>query len=160
MENQTTKTAAQLVREAIKETGMTLKQFAPLVGKTPQALSTQLNSGNMSAENWRKMARAAGYEVRMVRISKDPIQRKSQGPRIRRMVDGVFYDTHRANTLSRPVPNGIFINQLFKDDNGLFFISSYCESDPKCSYVIPLSPELAKNFMKIHSPFMYQEDEA
>lgn len=67
IENQESMTACQLIKAALKLERLHQKDLAERIGKSTPALSTQLNSGYMSAEEWRKMADALGYEVIMRR---------------------------------------------------------------------------------------------
>lgn len=67
MENQQEMTVCEIVKAALKERGMKQKDLAAKIGKSTAALCTQLNAGYMSAEEWRRMAKAMGYRVIMVR---------------------------------------------------------------------------------------------
>lgn len=67
IENQESMTACQLIKAALKLERLHQKDLAERIGKSTPALSTQLNSGYMSAEEWRRMADALGYEVIMRR---------------------------------------------------------------------------------------------
>lgn len=71
IEKQSTMTANEMIAEAIRERGLTQKQFCALVGKKPANLSTQLRSGYMRAEEWRTYAKALGYNVVMIPIQQE-----------------------------------------------------------------------------------------
>ena len=64
--NQQEMTVCEIVKAALKEKGVKQKQLAEMIGKSAGSLSTQLNAGYMSAEEWRKMAELLGYKVVMV----------------------------------------------------------------------------------------------
>lgn len=68
IQKQATMTANEMIAEAIRERGITQKQFSILVGKKPANISTQLRKSYMSAEEWRKYAKALGYNVVMIPI--------------------------------------------------------------------------------------------
>lgn len=67
MENQKDMTVCQIIKAGLKEQGMKQKDLAAKIGKSTAALCTQLNAGYMSAEEWRRMADAMGYDVLMVK---------------------------------------------------------------------------------------------
>lgn len=71
IQKQATMTANEMIAEAIRERGLTQKQFSVLVGKKPANISTQLHSGYMRAEEWRTYAKALGYNVVMVPIERE-----------------------------------------------------------------------------------------
>ena len=67
IENQESMTACEMIKTALKQERLHQKDLAERIGKSTPALSMQLNSGYMSAEEWRRMADALGYEVIMRR---------------------------------------------------------------------------------------------
>ena len=66
MYNQQSMSVCEIVKAGLKERGLKQKDLAAMIGKSTGALSTQLNSGYMGAEEWRKMAQAMGYKVVMI----------------------------------------------------------------------------------------------
>lgn len=66
MYNQQDMTVCQIIKAGLKERGLKQKDLAQRIGKSTPALCTQLNSGYMGAEEWRKMAQAIGYKVVML----------------------------------------------------------------------------------------------
>ena len=69
--NQSEKTVIEMIREAMREKHIKQYQLAEMMGKSRGALSNQLNTGYMSAENWRKIAELLGYKVIMVPADKE-----------------------------------------------------------------------------------------
>ncbi len=150
METNTNKTVAGMVREAIAANGWKLKEFAEIVGKSPAALSTQLNTNRFSAEEWRRMARLAGYDVVMVPVRETQGPRVGHSPRIKRMVDGVVYDTAKADAVCwMKGPDG-WARELYTTSDGSFFLSHFDTTMNIEGFITPVSFEQAQRFIKIY----------
>lgn len=150
MDNQENKTVAQLMREAIAEHGWKLKDFAGIVGKSPAAMSTQLNTNRMSAEEWRRMARCAGYEVVMLPISEIPGRALGHGPRIKRMVDGITYDTSKADAVCWTRDPDGWARELYTTEDGTFFLAHFHTAEDIPGFITPVSGDLAKRFTDLY----------
>lgn len=138
----------KIIRQLIKLHGYTLREFAPLVGKSQAALCTQLNSGYISAEEMRFMASKLGYTVQLIKDDGKPDRVPPYGHRAKKTVSGVLYDTDEAEAFCKAysVP---FIHQLFKTAEGDYFIVVYEdrsreESQPRA--IIPMTEDEAQQF--------------
>lgn len=150
MNTNTTKTVAEMMREAIAANGWKLKEFAEIVGKSPAALSTQLNTNRFSAEEWRRMARLAGYEVVIQPVSAPPVRRSGHAPNIKRMVDGVTYDTAKSDALCWMRDADGWARELYATEDGTFFLAHFFTLDDIPGFITPVSGDLAKRFMELY----------
>lgn len=143
-------TVAEMMRQAVAANGWKLKDFAEIVGKSPAALSTQLNTNRFSAEEWRRMARLAGYEVVMQPVSAPPARRSGHAPNIKRMVDGVTYDTTKADAVCWTRDADGWARELYTTDDGTFFLAHFFVHEDLPGFITAISPELAKRFVELY----------
>ena len=150
METNTNLTVAEMMRQAIDANGWKLKDFAGIVGKSPAALSTQLNTNRFSAEEWRRMARLAGYEVVMQPVSAPPARCSGHAPHIKRMVDGITYETSKADAVCwMRDPDG-WARELYTTDDGSFFLAHFHTAEDIPGFITPVSFELAQRFTDLY----------
>ena len=76
IENQESMTACQIVKAILKQERLHQKDLAERIGKSTPALSTQLNSGYMSAEEFRRMADAAVKQPNNCQLATAPEARR------------------------------------------------------------------------------------
>ena len=150
MEPNTDMTVAEMMRQAIAANGWKLKEFAAIVGKSPAALSTQLNTNRFSAEEWRRMARLAGFEVVMQPVSALPMRRAGHAPNIRRMVDGITYDTTKADAVCWVRDADGWARELYTTDDGAFFLAHFFTLEDIPGFITPVSFELAQRFIDLY----------
>ena len=96
------KSMSEILRDALEAKGYSQREFAKKMGWTPQNFSQRLKKNSFSAEEWRKMAYMLGYEVRLVELESGiefESRRKGHGRRVRQVIKGVLYDTHKADML-------------------------------------------------------------
>lgn len=146
IDNQNEMTVPQLIRAALKENGWQLKDFAAKVGKTPGALSAQLNSGSMSAEEWRRMASLAGFEVVMRRVDTSPRLRTGIAPRTHRVINGEVYDTARADAVCHRGDGIGWYSELYRRDDGRYFLIHAHERLEVIPSLVPITDTLADQF--------------
>ena len=96
------KSMSEILKDALDAKGYSQREFAKKMGWTPQNFSQRLKKNSFTAEEWRSMAYKLGYEVRLVELESGiefESRRKGHGRRVRQVVNGVLYDTHKADML-------------------------------------------------------------
>ena len=124
------KSMSEILKDALDAKGYSQREFAKKMGWTPQNFS-------FTAEEWRNMAYKLGYEVRLVELESGiefESRRKGHGRRVRQVVNGVLYDTHKADMLCGDFyRDGIneYIDgmafELYVDCFGRFFVARYTD---------------------------------
>lgn len=56
-------TASEVIKRLLDEKGITQKEFAGMIGKSPAAFCNQLRQGYMGASDFQKMLSILGYEI-------------------------------------------------------------------------------------------------
>lgn len=140
---------SEMINEAIIAKGMKKKEVAYKMGWTPQNFTNRLRLNTIDAEEWIKLAKILGYEVQMVDMESGRAlkqRRPSSGPRVMQMIDGIKYDTEKADSICRSpkLYGGWF--ELFKDiQTGNFYTVAYLETG-KSACMALISAEDAKRF--------------
>ena len=90
-----------MVRAALAGAGKTQKELAEHMGWTPQNLSGRLKNNSLTFDELSKALHFAGYEVSMSDASGAglPELGNSTSPAVAQTVDGVRYDTRKAESL-------------------------------------------------------------
>lgn len=131
------KSMSEILKDALDAKGYSQREFAKKMGWTPQNFSQRLKKNSFTAEEWRNMAYKLGYEVRLVELESGiefESRRKGHGRRVRQVVNGVLYDTHKADMLCGDFyRDGIneYIDgmafELYVDCFGRFFVARYTD---------------------------------
>ena len=131
------KSMSEILKDALDAKGYSQREFAKKMGWTPQNFSQRLKKNSFTAEEWRSMAYKLGYEVRLVELESGiefESRRKGHGRRVRQVVNGVLYYTHKADMLCGDFyRDGIneYIDgmafELYVDCFGRFFVARYTD---------------------------------
>ena len=65
---ETGKSMSDILRDALEAKNYSQREFAKMMGWTPQNFNQRLKKNSFSAEEWRKMAYMLGYEIRLVEL--------------------------------------------------------------------------------------------
>lgn len=131
------KSMSEILKDALDAKGYSQREFAKKMGWTPQNFSQRLKKNSFTAEEWRSMAYKLGYEVRLVELESGiefESRRKGHGRRVRQVVNGVLYDTHKADMLcgdfyrdgTNEYIDGMAF-ELYVDCFGRFFVARYTD---------------------------------
>lgn len=120
--------ASEIVEDAIRAKGILKKEAAGLIEMHPNTLVRKLSENRMKAQEFIDLLERLGYTVSLVDTKENTelkARRRGSGPRVRRMIDGVFYDTRNADAVCRTeIENGWYI-ELYQDDDGRYFAVHY-----------------------------------
>lgn len=131
------KTMSEILKEALDAKNYSQREFAKIMGWTPQNFSQRLKKNSFSAEEWRTMACKLGYEIRLVELESGiefEGRRKGHGRRVKQVISGVLYDTYKADALcssffqdgQNEYTDGMAF-ELYVDSFGRFFVARYAE---------------------------------
>ena len=128
----------------------TQKELAEHMGWTPQNLSGRLKNNSLTFDELSKALHFAGYEVSMSDANGAglPELGNSTSPAVAQTVDGVRYDTRKAESLcsNKAVMFEDFYVELFEDAAGNYFTVLYQLSGCQHHTITPVSPYIAKQF--------------
>ena len=120
--------ASEIIEEVLQSRGVLQKEFAEKVGQLPKTLSKKLSANKLSAQELIDYADELGFEVALVDRagnSRLTVRKRGTGPRVKKMVNGVVYDTQKSDALCHTdVENGWYM-ELYRDAEGRLFAVHY-----------------------------------
>ena len=133
-----------MVRAALAGAGKTQKELAEHMGWTPQNLSGRLKNNSLTFDELSKALHFAGYEVSMSDANGAglPELGNSTSPAVAQTVDGVRYDTRKAESLCS---NKVV---MFEDATGNYFTVLYQLSGCQHHTITPVSARAAQQFLE------------
>ena len=147
--------ASDMIRYALVSAGKTQRELAEFMGWSPQNLSGRLKNDTLTFDELTKALSMAGYTVKMVSSSgaELPDLGNSSSPRVVQMVDGVTYDTSKAESLctSKAEHSDEFYMELFKDPSGVYFLAYYQLWEGGDNHISPMSKGASKKFWARYS---------
>ena len=146
-------TAADIIRDALKAKDWPQRELAAKMGWSPQNLSGRLQKNSLSAEEWRKAAAILGFEIKMVEIDSNEelrTRKRGTGPRVRQMVNGVIYDTFKADALCHTLWTDGWFMELYKDEEGRYFVAHYTDWKDGVNHISPCGSEDARKLYEEH----------
>lgn len=142
--------ASDMVRAALSAKKRTQKELAEFMGWSQQNLSYRLKAGTLTFDELAKALSFAGYEVKMVEATGEELPElgNSSSPRLVQMVDGVTYDTSRAESLcsSREATGDEFYMELFKDPSGAYFMAYFQLWEGGYNSISPMTKSASAKF--------------
>lgn len=155
---ETGKSMSEILKDALEAKNYSQREFAKMMGWTPQNFNQRLKKNSFSAEEWRKMAYMLGYEVRMVELESGiefEGRRKGHGRRVKQVINGVLYDTYKADALcsdffqdgEHEYTDGMAF-ELYVDSFGRFFVARYVEWENGTDSITTVGKEEAGKLYK------------
>lgn len=152
------KSMSEILKEALEAKGYSQRSFAKKLGYTPQNFSQRLKKNSFTAEEWRSMAYELGYEVKLVEMESGiefESRRKGHGRRVRQVINGVLYDTYKADMLcgdffkdgASEYTDGMAF-ELYVDYFGRFFVARYTEWENGSDSITTIGKEEAGKLYK------------
>ncbi|MDE6839598.1 MAG: hypothetical protein K2P49_01895 [Oscillospiraceae bacterium] len=141
-------TVSEIVKGYLKTEKMTKAELCRRMGWSSQNLSGRLNRNSFSAEDWRKVMEAMGYELRIVKPGSSSGLRLPAGPRVRKMEGKIIYDTATSEPLcnTRVDEDDLMFQELYRDQMGRYFIVSYAMWEGGVHQVTPIGRADARTF--------------
>lgn len=144
-------TPAEVVKDLISRSSMQQKDVAEKMGWTEQAISNKFRRNSLSAEEYLKMLEILGYELKIVESETSEevfTRRKGVGSRLKMMVNGIKYDTYKADALCHSDENEDIFYELYVDQEGRYFVAQYVNWDGGVNSISPIGAEDAKRLIE------------
>ena len=145
-------TAAAMLADLLEQTGTSQRKLAESLGISPQLLNNRLRKDTFPAEDWLNAVWTLGFDIKVVPRDGVEVKRKARGsgPRVSQMVDGVVYDTEKAEAIcnSKGTHGDQLFMELFKDPEGRFFVVYYQLWEGGRNSISPVSKVGARLFQK------------
>ncbi len=140
-------TVSEIIEAYLKSERMTKRELCERMGWSSPNLAGRLKRNSFSAEDWRKVMEAMGYELRIVKPGTVG-GRIAVGPRVRKMEDKVLYDTGSSEPLcnNRVSEDDMMFQELYRDQMGRYFVVSYAMWEGGIHQITPIGPEDARSF--------------
>lgn len=140
-------TAHRLIRQACVQRSKTQGELASSIGVSPKVLSEQLISGRIPFGRFSQILAELGYEVKVEPLGGGvPVEPQMRGisKDIRQMVDGVVYDTRKADAVCHTSEQSGWYNELYQDQEGRYFVVRNSLWNRENSYIRPCLEKEAK----------------
>ena len=147
-------TASNMVRSALIRAGKTQGELADYMGCTKQNISDRLKRNTLTFDELSKALGFCGFTAKLVddQGREVPNLNNSTSPRVVQMVDGVTYDTSKAESLcdDKAQRSEDYYSELFQDASGAFFVVHYQVWEGGKSTITPVSKNGAQRVYKLY----------
>ena len=144
-------TAAEICKDLIERSALQQKDVADKMGWTQQSISNKFRRNTLTAEEFRKIIEILGFDIKIVvnETSEEiKTRRKGVGERLQLMVNGVKYDTYKADAICHSDDSEEIFYELYQDIDGRYFVAQYVKWDGGVSSISPIGKEDAEKLMK------------
>lgn len=144
-------TAAEICKGLIERSTLRQKDVADKMGWTQQSISNKFRRNTLSAEEFRKIIEILGFEIKIVvnETSEEiKTRRKGVGERLQLMVNGVKYDTYKADAICHSDESEDIFYELYQDIEGRYFVAQYVKWEGGVSSISPIEKKDAEKLMK------------
>ena len=124
--------ATNLILTAIKKRGATQKRLADVLGISPQNFNKKLKNDTLSAKDFFIVIEALGLDVSFHdKGTGEEIKERKTGvlPRVLMVVDGIKYDTFKADALCHTETLNGWMMELYRDFRGRYFVVHWTDWD-------------------------------
>ncbi len=153
-----TMTAKEILEAVLRDTGTSKSAAAAKIGLLPQAFSSRLRMKTLRADDFLELMEALGVEVTYtIKETGEAIRIRipGAGRKVRKMVNGIIYDTSASSALSNNFySDGLneytdgMARELYKDSENRFFFAEYSTLDGVKDRIIPITANDAAEFIK------------
>ena len=144
-------TPVEVIKDLISRSSMQQKEVAARMGWTEQAISNKFRRNSLSAEEYLNMLEILGYELRIVESDTSEevfTRRKGVGERLKMMVNGVKYDTYKADAICHSDESEDIFYELYVDQEGRYFVAQYVNWEGGVNSISPIGEDDAKRIME------------
>ena len=124
--------AAELLVNAIESRGAKNKDVAAVLHAKTSTFSKHITQNCLKAQELVDAAEYLGYKVVLVDTKDNKeleLKQRSSGPRVRKQIEGVVYDTSRASVICRTEKKDGWWLELYQTEGGEYFVAHYTEWD-------------------------------
>ena len=142
---------SEIIKQAMAEKGVQQKDVAAHMGWSPQNFANRLRNNTVDADEWVEIAKFIGYEIKMVGSDGVTMEEKKKGigQRVTQMVDGVIYDTDKAEAICHTNEFADSFFELYKRNDGSMFIVLYAKWMHGAGTIMPVEDSDAERFISI-----------
>lgn len=148
----------EILEAVLRDTGTSKASAAAKIGWLPQTLSNKLRMKTMRADEFLELMEALGVNVTYTLKETGSVVRvriPGAGRKVRKMVDGIVYDTAASSALSNNFySDGIneytdgMARELYKDNENRFFFAEYSSLEGVKDRIIPITANDAADFIR------------
>lgn len=141
---------SEICKDLISRSGYQQKEVAEKMGFTQQSFCNKLRRNSLSADEFIKLIGIIGYEVKIVEVTTSEevrSRRKGVGKRLQMMVNGVRYDTAKADAICHSDESEDLFCELYQNDDGTYFVAQYVTWDGGVSSITPIGYDDAQRII-------------
>ncbi|MCX4355898.1 MAG: hypothetical protein OSJ43_06690 [Oscillospiraceae bacterium] len=148
----------EILEAVLRDTGTSKAAAASKIGWLPQTLSNKLRMKTMRADEFLELMEALGVSITYTLKETGTAVRvriPGAGRKVRKMVDGIIYDTAAASAISNNFySDGVneytdgMARELYKDSDNRFFFAEYSSLEGVNDRIIPITANDAADFIK------------
>ncbi len=150
--------ASDIIVDALEANGITQKELADQMGKNYKTLARWISENRLTAQRFVDIAAELGYAVVLVERNcgeELKVRVRGTGPRVRRMVNGITYDTAKADALCHSdVEDGRYM-EVYRDQEGRYFIVHYSLWQKEAHTITPCGEEEARHLAEKYSDSLF-----
>jgi transcriptional regulator with XRE-family HTH domain len=138
-------TAADILEDALRAKGWTQRRLALATNQSAQNINKKLSRNTIRAQEFLDILSYIGYEVKLFTGGEElKIRRRGTSDRVRKMVNGVIYDTAKSDALCKTLWTDGWQLELFRDEEGKYFVAHYTTWEDSVNHISPCTPETAR----------------
>ncbi len=144
-------TPTEILKDLIKRSPMQQKEVAERMGWSPEGTSNKLRRGTISADEFAQMLEILGYEMKIVEIDTSAevtARRRGVGKRLNMLVNGIRYDTYKADAICHSDESKDMFVELYRDDEGRYYVANYVNWEGGISSISPIGEADALTLME------------
>lgn len=148
----------EILEAVLRDTGTSKSAAAAKIGWLPQTLSNRLRMKTLRADEFLELMEALGVNITYTIKETGAVVRiriPGAGRKVRKMVNGVIYDTSTASAISNNFyADGVneytdgMARELYKDNENRFFFAEYSSLEGVKDMIIPITANDAAEFIK------------
>lgn len=145
--------AGDMIKDALEAKGLAQNWLAEQMGQAKQNLNKKLVNNTITAQEFIEAAAIMGCRVALLETGSNEElkgRKRGVGPRVRQMVGGVIYDTYKADALCHTLPLDGWYMELYRDQEGRYFVAHYTEWKSGVNHLSPCDEEDARRLYEEH----------
>lgn len=146
--------AADIILSAMKQRGATQKEVAAALRVKQATFSKHLKNNSLKAQELYEAAWYLGFRVILQdrqRETELQVFNKGVGPRVRRQIDGVTYDTDKASAICHTTAENGWWLELYKDSSGRYFVAHYTDWEGASNFLTTCPASEAKKLIEMNA---------
>ena len=142
--------AADILTSAMESRGKNQRDIAAVLHSKTSTFSKHIRLNALRAQELVDAAEYLGYKVVLVDMETDaemPVVSKGAGPRVRKQIGGVTYDTAKANAICHTERKDGWWLELYQHTGGDYFVAHYTDWEGVENFITPCPADEARKLM-------------